>query len=170
MKLHRGRVAALLATTAVLALTAVPAHAASGLDEASPQKASEGDFSLAPASEASKVGTRALPGLSSGCAGRTDEPHKSDGFISVHGVTTCPFKTDMMASTNVLRKHWYGWEQMANGYKEAPFSSSVNANAKWICGGSGSWKYRGETYHRAYVNGNPQVGQTHKDSPSSISC
>lgn len=168
MKIHRARMAALLAAAAVLVVTAGPAQAAS--DPVSAQAASEGDFSLAPTSEASTVGASALPPLSSGCAGTTDYPHISAGFISVHGKTTCPFNTDMMASTNVLRKRWYGWQQMANGYKEAPFSSYVNANAKWYCVGSGSYKYRGETYHRAYVNGNPQVGYTHADSPSSISC
>lgn len=121
----------MLIATAALAATAVPAQAAP--DPRRAQLSSQGEFSLAPAREAAKVGARALPGMTSGCAGKTDHPYRSAGFVSVH------------ASVN------------------------ANANAKWICGGAGTHKYRGETYHRAYVNGQAQVAYTHADS-GSLSC
>jgi len=95
----------------------------------------------------------------SGCVGNTHNPHRSYSFASVHGDTGCPFATSMIVSINLYRWRWYGKDHLANGYREG-YTSYVNGNAKWYCSGVGTYTYRGESYHRAYVNGQAHVAYT----------
>lgn len=97
--------------------------------------------------------------IGSGCHGYTDRPHYSLGSASVHGRTECPFVADIIASVNLYRLRWYGWQHLANGY-DAGVTSRVNGNARWYCSGTGTYTYLGETYHRATIGGTNYTAYT----------
>lgn len=94
-----------------------------------------------------------------GCVGRTHDPHKSYYFASVHGATSCPMRAPMIVSINLSRDRWWGWQHLANGYKSGT-STKVDGNAKWYCRGTGTYTYRGVSYHRATVGGRNYIGYT----------
>jgi len=150
----------LSAFTLALALTVTltgPASAAPGDDsrEETAELVAKGD-----AGEKGDAGKRVTPrALVSGCVGRTHDPHRSYSFASVHGETSCPFATSMIVSINLYRWRWYGKDHLSNGYRSGN-TSYVNGNAKWYCSGVGTYTYRGESYHRAYVNGRAHIGYT----------
>lgn len=93
------------------------------------------------------------------CGGRTDLPHRSFGFASVHGVTYCSYAAPLMASVSLGRERWWGMEWLANGYRDGT-TTGVNANAKWYCVGTGTYTYVGETYHRAMIHGSAHINRT----------
>jgi hypothetical protein len=103
---------------------------------------------------------RAAPmALPSSCWGYTYDPHRSYSFASVHGATECPWPVSMIVSINLLRWRWYGLQHLANGYRSGVYFS-VDGNAKWYCSGTGTYTYRGESYHRATVGGVNYIAYT----------
>lgn len=58
----------------------------------------------------------------------------------------------MIVSINLSRDRWWGWQQLNNGYKSG-YSYKVDGNVKWYCSGTGTYTYRGVSYHRATVGG-----------------
>lgn len=120
-----------------------------------PNRAQSARTSLA-AKDPTGVSTQALP---SACVGRTHDPHLSYSFASVHGDTGCPYVVPMIVSINLLRWRWYGLQHLANGSRSGT-TSYVNGNAKWYCSGTGTYTYRGESYHRATVGGTNYIGYT----------
>lgn len=97
------------------------------------------------------------------CTGTTHDPHRSYSFASVHSQTDCPMVVPMIVSVNLLRERWWGWENMANGYKSGT-AYQVNGFAKWYCAGAGTFTYRGSGYHRATVGGTNLIGYTANDN------
>jgi hypothetical protein len=65
----------------------------------------------------------------------------------------------MIVSINLLRWRWYGLQHLANGSRSRT-TTYVNGNAKWYCSGTGTYTYRGESYHRATVGGRNYIGYT----------
>jgi hypothetical protein len=134
---------------------------------AAAQGAPDGSPSSSPLSGAPSkgtVGTLAVSaGVGAGCMGYTDVPHRSLNFASVHGRTECPTSVPLVASVNILRDRWYGWDHLANGYASGT-KVRVNGNAKWYCLGAGTYTYRGETYHRATVGGQALTAWTLREN------
>lgn len=114
---------------------------------------------LAPQTAGSTLGGITPMHVATECGGRTDLPHRSNGFASVHGVTHCSYAAPLMASVSLGRERWWGMQWLANGYKEST-TTSVNANAKWYCVGTGTYTYVGETYHRAMIHGSAHINYT----------
>ena len=95
-----------------------------------------------------------------GCKGQTLNPHPSLSFASVHGLTTCSTRASMIVSINLSRGRWYGWQHLANGYKSSPSAGKVDGNAKWYCKGTGTYDYRGTSYHRATIGSRTAIAYT----------
>lgn len=99
-----------------------------------------------------------------GCYGKTDNPHKSGSFASVHARTRCPNQVyPMIVSLNLQRGRWYGWENLAHNARERT-TTGVETVAKWYCAGQPTDTYRGFTYHRATVGGNAAIAYTSNDN------
>lgn len=155
-RVARVGVAAATVTLACV-LTVTPAAAKpTGVDD---NGAKGGSTTLAPAKKGG-VSTQAVP---SGCWGYTYNPHRSYSFASVHGATDCPYVAPMIVSINLLRWRWYGLDHLANGSASGT-RSNVNGNAKWYCSGTGTYTYRGESYHRVTVGGTNYIGYTAKEA------
>ena len=103
--------------------------------------------------------SRAASTRISGCYGRTHNPHRSYSFASVHGETSCGVRASMIVSINLSRGRWYGWQHLASGYKSG-YSYKVDGNAKWYCARTGTYTYRGVSYHRATIGGRSAIGYT----------
>ncbi|HET9649845.1 MAG TPA: hypothetical protein VFP34_16650 [Microlunatus sp.] len=149
-----GAVAALAMTTSLVTTTA----------SASPQRVPKTGSSTSAqlgstSTSGSRVSTKAATAAASGCWGHTHNPHKSAAFASVHGDTDCPYVAPMTVSINLLRWRWYGLQHLAHGSKSGT-KSYVNGNAKWYCSGTGTYTYRGESYHRVTVGGKNYVAWT----------
>lgn len=93
------------------------------------------------------------------CYGRTENVHTSNSvLVSVHSRTICPSASSAIASTNLQRDRWYGWEQLANG------SSAIrtqDANTKWYCAGTNGWyDYQASSYRCATIGTQNLIGYT----------
>lgn len=110
-------------------------------------------------STAASSNTAARTAGTVGCYGQTHNPHRSYSFASVHGDTNCPVRASMIVSINLSRDRWWGWQHLNNGYKSG-YSYKVDGNVKWYCSGTGTYTYRGVSYHRATVGGRNYIGYT----------
>lgn len=101
------------------------------------------------------------------CEGATHHPHESQDHISVHASTSCPFITNMLVSTNLYRERWYGQQHLAHHAQEKN-KAYVESKPRWYCAGTGRYDYTGESWHRAYVDGEPATART--SETKRISC
>lgn len=102
-------------------------------------------------------------GVFAGCYGKTDNPHKSASFASVHARTVCAYASKA-TSTNLARDRWWGWEHLANGGS----TGTADAVTKWYCSGTGTYTYRGTTFHRASIGG--KVATAYTSNSERFSC
>jgi hypothetical protein len=146
-------------SAAITVATATPALAKPKEEPLPPEQApAVSSATLSP--DTAAPGGAASPQLAiGGCWGETQLPHPSYSFASVHARTTCPFTAPLVVSVNLLRDRWYGWENMANGYRSGT-TTAVDGFAKWYCAGAGTYTYEGSSYHRATVNGTNLIAYT----------
>jgi len=84
-----------------------------------------------------------------GCAGQTDNVHKSSHYASVHGRTKCAsFVGQVGVTTIVQKKGWVGWQSMLSDSSSRSNSrNSQDAHPHWNCSGWGTQLYRGASAH-----------------------
>lgn len=84
-----------------------------------------------------------------GCVGKTDYPHVSASYASVHGRTTCTSNVGYLSvTTTLLRDRWFGQESLASSRSYRNFArSSQDAAPHWNCLGSGQYTYWGKSSH-----------------------
>lgn len=109
--------------------------------------------------------------LISNCSGKTDKPHKSGIYASVHGRTTCTSFNGggLSVQTTIYRQDWWGWNSMATDYSSrASGTTSQDAHPHADCGGADTHTYRGFSSHNVYKDGVRFYAETWYDS--SFSC
>ncbi|MBP3223138.1 MAG: hypothetical protein J6M18_04345 [Actinomycetaceae bacterium] len=89
------------------------------------------------------------------CTGRTDYPHKSGDFASVHARVTCNFNVKRLETVTVLtRDRWYGTQIVKSDSSVSTGKyTSGDAHPHYYCKGSGIYTYRAYSQHASLENG-----------------
>lgn len=96
-----------------------------------------------------------LPDVAGWSTIRTAPPHLS---LCMHG-TQCQTGGDLKTNSMHLQmRQWWGYESKANGSASNTLNSKADANAKWICRGSGTQTYIGSAFHQVVRGGKNYTG------------
>lgn len=118
------------------------------------------------------IGTRVVEFSPAGCAGTTNNPHRSSHVkytVNVTGNTKCEAVVGLTVNIRIERSRWYGWEERGSNTKSVNGTMylSTNAASPYCKGDTHDW--RGITKHTS-VEAKGTYTATTKNQQDGITC
>lgn len=107
------------------------------------------------------------------CHGRTECVHKSGRMVSLHtSIVDCTrAPAYMINGAEVMKKGWGPlWHRRVFTASESKGKRRIDTHAKRVCGNYSQQTYRGNGYHRIFINGRNYTQRTTSDQETRFGC